>query len=330
MKTDEKFIQYYADSLFDSLDSTKRFEIFDHDLILFTDAGNGNRSGYCDLQIIECRTARPNQSNRLCDVVELSGSEAEFVCEALSDPNRRFALALGKDKVMLMFNRLYHSADLGVAAVFNVSADVVLSCINEGLLDHFGEKLCSVQSYSRARRLARLADERISMELVNSIHCVSDRLNVAVGEGGGVSFRRDSREIIPAIMAMASLSGCEIDVFVSPTDRKGKAESDCLAVWSLMFCLLCRRLSAKRRGRIYVEGAFESYKIRGEFELSRYVNGNSALASVGFMERLAQRLEIPFYFELDGSRCESELVPKRIDPSLSGLKAGVHIKFNEN
>lgn len=330
MKTDEKFIQYYTDSLFDGWDGIKRFEIFDHDLILFTDAGNGNRSGYCDLQIIECRTVRPNQSNRLCDVVELSGSEAEFVCEALSNPNRRLALVLGKDKVMLIFNRLYHSAGLGVAAVFDASAELVLSCIKEGLLDNLGEKLCSAQSYTRAKRLARLADEKSSMELVNSIRDVSDLLNVAVGEGGGVSFKRENREIVPAITAMASLSGCRIDLFVSPSDRKGKAESDCLAVWSLMFCLLCRRLSAERMGRVYVEEAFESYRVRGEFQMSRHSKITNAIPSVEFMEKLAHRLEIPFYFELDGARCESELVPRRVDPSLSGLKAGVHIRFNEN
>ena len=328
MKTDEKFIQYYTDSLFDEWGGIKRFEIFDHDLILFTDAGSGNRAEYSDLQIIECRAARPIESRRLCDVVELSGSEAEFVCEALSNPNRRLALVLGKDKVMLIFNRLYHSAGLGVAAVFDVSADLVLSCIKEGLLDNLGEKLCSAQSYIRAKRLACLADEKSSMELVNSIRDVSDLLNVAVGEGGGVSFKRENREIVPAITAMASLSGCRIDLFVSPSDRKGKAESDCLAVWSLMFCLLCRRLSAERMGRVYVEEAFESYRVRGEFQMSRHSKITNAITSIEFMEKLAHRLEIPFYLEMDGARCESELVPKRVDPSLSGLKAGVHIKFN--
>ena len=332
MKTDEKFIQYYADGLFDRQGIIKKLNVFDHDLFLFTDGGysRGDEIRYGDLQIIEYRSAKPAKSHLLADVAELSDEETKFVCEALSDPNKRFVLAIGADKVLLIFNRLYHSAGLGVAAVFDASADLVLSCIKEGLLDHFGDKLCSSQSYSKAKRLARLADEIRSMELTDSIHDVAELLNVAVGEGGGVSFKRENREIVPAIAAIASLSGCGIDVFVSPSDRKGKAESDCLTVWSLMLCLICRRLSAERRGRVYVEEAFESYRIRAEFELSRHAKLESVIPAVEFMEGLAERLEIPFYFELDGERCESELVPKRIDPSLSGLKAGVHIKFNEN
>ena len=131
------------------------------------------------------------------------------------------------------------------------------------------------------------------------------------------------------MLAVSDISGgmFVLKRFDSP-DPDIRISRDNLA--SFLFCSfsLCRKLSKTR------SGALEILKHRSGvitvklcFELYDWANIDEvSMGCIRFCEAMAQRLEAPLSFDLNGRECEIEFAPLRSDPSLSGLKAGV--RFN--
>lgn len=292
------------------------FDFFDHDLILFCDRGLGYRFKYEDLRIIGGRSASPCQSNRLSDVLALSEEERRFFVDFLGENERNVCLMTSKNKIALVFNRLFHSCGLGMVAIFNYPPECAASAISHGLLDRLGERIYSTKLIEKARGFTSDGD----MEMVYSMLKLADLLMSII--------RNDEKRLSSRMSAASAIIGCgRIDVTSIGSDVDEKLDTDSLA--SMMLCLfsLCRRLSVDRSGALSLDGTGERVKISFSFETADIKPSASDFECVSFCERLALKLEMPLSIELADGRFYSEFVPFRVDPSLYGLKAGVNIVF---
>lgn len=318
MKRSREFIFDRGSEASVNVPSFCSFDLFDHDLILFCDSGFGYRFKYEDLTLVGGRSALPFESDRLCDLLELPEEERCFFIDFLDDGDRKFCLLTSQDKVVLVFNRLFRSCGLGVAAILNYSPECAASAIRHGLLDRLGERIYSPRLIEATRGL--MLDSDGYMDLVYSILKIADALSAVLGESN------DAERLSARIRAVSAVVGCgAIHTDVKGSDTDEKLDADSLAAMILCLFSLCRRLSVDRGGEILIDGERERVKLSFGFGVADVKPSASDLECVGFCERLALKLEMPLSIELSDGRFYSELVPFRVDPSLYGLKAGVHI-----
>lgn len=317
MKRSREFI-FDSGAEWTKVDEFYGFDFFDHDLILFCDSGLGYRFKYEELRIIGGRSALPCQSNKLSDVLALSEEERRFFVDFLGDNERNVCLVTSKNKIVVAFNRLFHSCGLGIAAIFDYSPECAASAIRHGLFDRLGERIYSPKLTETACGIT--SDDDGYMDPVYSILKLADLLMTII--------RDDEKRLSARISAASAIIGCgRIDITSIGSDVVEKLDTDSLA--SMMLCLfsLCRRLSADRGGALSLDGTGERVKISFGFDTADIKPSASDFECVSFCERLALKLEMPLSIRLANGRFCSEFVPFRVDPSLYGLKAGVNIVF---
>lgn len=317
--------------IFENKEDFYKFDLFDHDLILFREESSGYISKYEDMVILGGRSAKPFKGGRLADEIKLLADDKRFFMDFIYDNGRKFALTYANGKMILVFNRLFRSCGIGVAAVFDVSPEFAAEAVKSGIFDRLGAFLYSpgLIELSKSRKDARLSSEYDG--LVYSVFKIADSLLAAMGEGLSAMDSREREAVYFAIRSAAAITGCNCEKIERPdTVADIKLDKDSLAALLLCLFSLCRWLSSGRRGSVSVN-ARESgyYSIRLEFEMTRAKLRDMDLRCISFCESMAERLELPLSIEIDNSTCVAEFIPLRVDPSLSGLKAGVRISFKD-
>jgi len=296
------------------------FEIFDHDLLLFCDTTRGLRLDYDNLKIIGGRSAGTLSSNNLCEVLSLSDNDKHFMSDFLFDTSRKCAFAVSDNRPVMIFNQLFRSTGLGVAIIFDRGLDEMLGAMKGGDLANFGERIYSPTLVALARDAW---DKKINCsELdysISKLHCAFS--SMLLKESG-------KTDAIRCIKAAASLIGGE--AHIETVGNSACISLDTYSASSLLLCVLsiCRRLSLERDAKILLDFEMEHAKFGISFDCINEKLSDIEIGALGFCDRLATRLEMPFSAELLSGRFNFEFVPFRVDPSLYGLKAGVNIKFN--
>ena len=316
MKRSRKFSYNFLSDKPDRTTDFYSFDFFDHDLILFCDSGLGYRFKYEELTVIGGRSAFPLESDKLCEVLPLSKEDRSFLVDFLDDGNRKFCLLNSKNKVVLVFNQLFRSCGLGVAAVLNYSPEYAASAIKRGLLDRIGYRAFSPSIVEKARET--VSDEEENMDLVYSALKLADLITAMLGDG--------TRSLSSRIGLVSDLIGCgRMNITAEESEADAKLDLDSLVAILLCLLSLCRRLSVSRGGELSIDGTASCAKISLGFDTIDKKASDSELACISFCERLALKLEMPLSIELSDGRFFSEFVPFRVDPSLYGLKAGVRL-----
>jgi hypothetical protein len=175
-----------------------------------------------------------------------------------------------------------------------------------------------------AKKSKAKANEERAMAFVYSVIKISETLLYSLGEG------KNSQTVEPnsIISALSSLSGCRAELN-GPTHSHRAPSVDRESLATILLCLFsfCRRFSADRGLKLSVDELPQGYSIKLGFELGDVKPTPSDISLISFCEAMSNRLELPFFFEMDKDHCSCEFMPRRVDPALSGLKAGVHIKF---
>ena len=304
---------------------------YDSDLILFCRSGGGVLSkGGDELRIIGGRSAEPFSALSLSEHLELTKAEYKYMCEALYDSGISFVLLAEKNKTVLIFNRLFRSCGLGAAVVFNVTPKLAAYAISKelfyGLSDiGYSKKLLDLS--------AKPSDEGLEREAVafsDSVFDAAHRLMATIGLGPMAAGSSESDRLYSVISAASDVTGSTFELkSFCPPDADNRSSRDSLASFLLCSFSLCRKLAERRSGELEVlkrRSGITTLKLRFELYDGEGIDEIS-MSCIRFCEAMAQRLEAPLSFDLNGRECEIEFAPLRSDPSLSGLKAGV--RFNE-
>lgn len=293
---------------------------FDHDLILFADAGRGYRFNFNSLGIIGGRSAKSFKSAKLGSALKLCDEDTRFLTDFLFDGSRKYAFLVSDGKPLMFFNSLFRSSGLGVAIVFDYPSSVLASAMKNDDLEAFGERI-----YSSALLKMALTDIAPSLDHSGFIHSVSRVTRMISGALGDVNGTVDT---VSCITAVESLIGCSIKY---DKDEMVDAHlTDVHSTVSILLCLLsiCRRLSVDRDAVMRIDSSHEHAKYTITFSSVSDTLGELDCECIDFCKELATRIEMPLSVELGGKSFGAEFVPYRVDPSLYGLKAGVNIKFN--
>lgn len=303
----------------------------DNDLILFCRRGDGIAvsKGDDELCVIGSRSAAPLSSIFLSENLELTKSELKYMCEALYDSSISFFLLAAKNKTVLIFNRLFRSCGLGAAVVFNASPKLAAHAISK-------ELFYGLSDIGYSKSLLHLSEKPSGEELDRDAVAFSDlvfdtvhTIMATMGLGPMATGNSESDKLYSMISAVSDITGglFELKSFCSP-DADNRISRDSLASFLLCCFSLCRNLSRTRGGELEVlKRRSGMITLRLCFDIyDDAVIDETSMRCIRFCRSMAQKLEAPLSFDLNGGRCEIEFAPLRSDPSLGGLKAGV--RFN--
>ena len=293
--------------------------IFDNDLLLFKDISAGYfASSLEDFRIIGGRASSQIASDDLKERLNFVRSEEKFFLSSLYDTASAFSLAVSKNQVVLIYNRLFRSCGLGVAVLFFHSPTFAACAHGENLLRTNNTVSFSPKLLSLSRTATNRSEEHGAVDFSTSFYKTVSDLSSLTGEE---SFN-------DMISAASRLCGCGIELDKSIDIKDGvRASRDAMAAFLLTAFSLCRRLSADRSARLDLCESESGLVIKLGFKRAIGVAFDQRDRELLlFLENTARKFEAPLSIDITGDAFTAEFVPMRADPSLCGLKAGIRIR----
>lgn len=288
---------------------------FDYDLILFSDCSRGYGIDADSLTVIGSRTAKPLHSENFISALNVSARDGEFISDFLLS-EREFALIPAGERVALVWNRLFRSTGLGVAAVLEYHPRCAIKAIHNGMLGDIFD--CAVSDSLICANGTGDTDADLCVSFVHSLSKIIRTLDTAL----------TSSDAVERVNAASELAGCLIDTTFDPcTSSLDEADADALAAAFLCIFTVCRRISLTRGVSLSLDELDGRVKISVECETGAFRASADDERCLRFCDTLAARLEMPLSVGITDGRFVSEFVPYRVDPSLYGLKAGVRISY---